>query len=166
MAYTMIAERGIQKVRKQRESALIVLANARVLESEGWQVVIIDGEGTDFDLAEFEAGPAQQVKSWFRPRPQRVEEPVGLIAVETIAEQDEAEAVVAAELAAEEREAHDVETAVTDELDEAELDEAEFDGAASDEIDDIDEAEFDEIEFEDDEDEDAEEAEREIEPAE
>ena len=58
MAYTMIAERNSQKVRKERESALIVLANARVMQSEGWQVVIVDSDGTDFDPRTFEASVA------------------------------------------------------------------------------------------------------------
>src|SRR5581483_1546788 len=55
MAYTMIAERNNQKVRKQRESALIVLANAEVMQSEGWQVVIVDNDGSDFEPRAFEA---------------------------------------------------------------------------------------------------------------
>lgn len=125
MAYTMIAERDNQKVRKQRESALIVLANARLLESEGWQVVIVDDEGADFDVAEFEAGPAQQVTSWFRAKPQQVEAPATATDAGIFTEQDEVEAAIAAELAAEEREARDV---TVSEL--HEFDEADFEGPA------------------------------------
>jgi hypothetical protein len=54
VAYKMVAERDDQKVIKERASALIVLANARVWESEGWQVMITDAEGKDFDPSGFE----------------------------------------------------------------------------------------------------------------
>jgi hypothetical protein len=54
VAYTMVAERDNQKVKKERASALIVLANARVWESEGWQVMITDPEGKEFDPTGFE----------------------------------------------------------------------------------------------------------------
>jgi hypothetical protein len=54
VAYRMVAERDDQKVIKERASALIVLANARVWESEGWQVMITDTEGKEFDPAGFE----------------------------------------------------------------------------------------------------------------
>jgi len=50
----MVAERDNQKVRKERASALIALANARVWESEGWQVMITDPEGKEFDPAGLE----------------------------------------------------------------------------------------------------------------
>jgi septal ring-binding cell division protein DamX len=49
----MVAERDNQTFRKQRTSALIVLANARVWESEGWQVMITDPEGQAFAPAQF-----------------------------------------------------------------------------------------------------------------
>ena len=45
LAYTMVAERDDHKVTKERTSALILLANARVWASEGWQVVITDADG-------------------------------------------------------------------------------------------------------------------------
>lgn len=153
MAYTMIAERDNQKVRKQRESALIVLANARLLESEGWQVVIVDDEGADFDVAEFEAGPAQQVTSWFRAKPQQVEAPATATDAGIFTEQDEVEAAIAAELAAEEREARDV---TVSEL--REFDEAGFEGPAPGAIDvadleledsEIENLELEDLEFED-----------------
>jgi hypothetical protein len=54
VAYRMVAERDDQKVIKERASGLIVLANARVWESEGWQVIITDAEGKEFDPAGFE----------------------------------------------------------------------------------------------------------------
>jgi hypothetical protein len=54
LAYTMVAERGDQKVTKERTSALILLANARVWTSEGWQVVITDADGKQLDPASFE----------------------------------------------------------------------------------------------------------------
>jgi hypothetical protein len=54
VAYKMVAERDDQKFIKERASALIVLANARVWESEGWQVMITDAEGKEFDPSGFE----------------------------------------------------------------------------------------------------------------
>ena len=54
LAYTMVAERDNQKVTKERTSALILLANARVWASEGWQVVITDADGKQLDPAGFE----------------------------------------------------------------------------------------------------------------
>jgi hypothetical protein len=50
----MVAERNDQKIIKERASALIVLANARVWESEGWQVKITDADGAEFDPAGLE----------------------------------------------------------------------------------------------------------------
>ena len=74
MAYTMIAERNNQKVRKQRESALMVLANAQVMQSEGWQVVIVDNDGSDFEPRAFEASLAERF-SWYQVKPQPVVAP-------------------------------------------------------------------------------------------
>ena len=54
MAYKMIAERDNQTFTRERSSAYIVLANARVWASEGWQVKITDGDGKEFGPAEFE----------------------------------------------------------------------------------------------------------------
>jgi hypothetical protein len=64
----MVAERDDQKVIKERASALILLANARVWESEGWQVMITDAEGKEFDPAGFEKllGPGY---TWSPPEP-------------------------------------------------------------------------------------------------
>jgi hypothetical protein len=70
LAYTMVAERDNQKVTKERTSALILLANARVWASEGWQVVITDADGKQLDPAGFEnwltpaeSSPLQPVNS-------------------------------------------------------------------------------------------------------
>jgi hypothetical protein len=70
LAYTMVAERNNQKVTKARTSALILLANARVWASEGWQVSITDGDGKALDSASFEnwlgpieASPLQPVNA-------------------------------------------------------------------------------------------------------
>ncbi|MBV8698621.1 hypothetical protein [Bradyrhizobium sp.] len=54
MAYKMIAARDNQTLTRERSSAYIVLANARALASQGWQVKITDGEGKQFGPAEFE----------------------------------------------------------------------------------------------------------------
>jgi len=104
MAYTMIAEREQQKIRKQRESALIVIANAQVMEAEGWQVVITDEDGNSLPLAEFEASLSQKFSSWYKAKsrpvvPTTIPGPNLFAASAT----DDAapEAVVAAELAAE-----------------------------------------------------------------
>ncbi len=120
MAYTMIAERDNQKVRKQRESALIVLANARVLKNQGWQVVIVNDDGKDFNLAAFEAGLAQKFSSWFQATTQEASLP---------ADGDEAaaeatEALVAAEMVAEAMEAEEMEA---EEHELQEVDESDFD---------------------------------------
>jgi hypothetical protein len=61
LAYTMVAERDNQRVTKERTSALILLANARVWASEGWQVSITDADGKELDSAGFEnwLGPVE-----------------------------------------------------------------------------------------------------------
>jgi uncharacterized protein YjbI with pentapeptide repeats len=154
MAYTMIAERNHQKVRKQRESALILLANARVMQAEGWHVVILDDSGRDFDPRAFETSLAEKF-SWYEVKP----EPVPSPAIEPADEELEAEALVAAELEAEELEANDleaeelegVELALHDvdeaEFDDDDLEDEDFEAAELDETD-REEAELDEMEFE------------------
>jgi len=144
MAYTMIAERNNQKVRKQRESALIVLANARVLQSEGWQVVILDDKGSDFEPRAFEASLAERF-SWYQVKPELVVVPSP--AAEPANEQLEAEALIAAELEAEDAEAEQIESASLHDVDEADFDETDLDAA---ELKDphLEEAELDEMEFE------------------
>ncbi|WP_407154242.1 hypothetical protein [Bradyrhizobium sp. STM 3557] len=147
MAYTMIAERNNQKVRKQRESALIVLANALMLQSEGWQVVIVDGDGSDFEPRAFEASLAKRF-SWYQVKP----EPV--VAPEPADEQLEAEALVAAALEAEDIEADELEMAGHEiqDIDESDFDEADFEDADLEETmfedADHDETELTEMEFE------------------
>jgi hypothetical protein len=54
VAYRMIAERENTKVNFQRESRLLIAAKARVFSSEGWKVVVTDGEGKSYAPAEFE----------------------------------------------------------------------------------------------------------------
>ncbi|GLH75146.1 hypothetical protein SSBR45G_00540 [Bradyrhizobium sp. SSBR45G] len=104
MAYTMIAERESQKIRKQRESALIVIANAQVMAAEGWTVVITDEDGNILPLAEFEAGLSQKFSSWYKAKSRPVVPttiPGPNLFAEPAADEAEPEAVVAAELAAE-----------------------------------------------------------------
>jgi hypothetical protein len=50
----MIAERENEKVRIERQSALIIVAKARVWVREGWQVVITDEAGKTYAPAEFD----------------------------------------------------------------------------------------------------------------
>jgi hypothetical protein len=50
----MVAERDNETFRSERSSAYIVLANARIWASEGWQVTITDGDGKAFGPTEFE----------------------------------------------------------------------------------------------------------------
>jgi len=50
----MVAEREDDIVRKERNSALVVLASARVWASEGWRVTITAADGKEFDPAGFE----------------------------------------------------------------------------------------------------------------
>jgi hypothetical protein len=104
MAYTMVAERDSQKIRKQRESALIVLANAKVMEAEGWQVVITDEEGNSQPLAAFEASLTEKFSSWYKPTPRpfvATTVPSPNMFAEPVAGDAGPEAIVAAELAAE-----------------------------------------------------------------
>ena len=54
MAYKMIAERENEKVNVERESRLLIVAKAKVFSSEGWSVVVTDGEGTKYQPAEFD----------------------------------------------------------------------------------------------------------------
>ncbi|WP_316164724.1 MULTISPECIES: hypothetical protein [unclassified Bradyrhizobium] len=128
MAYTMVAEREQQTIRKQRESALIVLANAQVMEAEGWQVVITDEDGNSMPLAEFEAGISQKFSSWYKAK-QRPVVPTTIPAPNLFATpaNDDAgpEAVVAAELAAEQVETAEVQEAPVQEIAEDDFETAE-----------------------------------------
>lgn len=129
MAYTMIAERGNQTMRKQRDSALIVLANARSLQSEGWQVVIRSDDGKDVDLGAFAASLPQTVSSWFKAAPQQPEPAAAVAVAEATDPSDpdvsEAEAAVAAALAAEAGEAEEL---MLQHIDETEFDDLEDEG--------------------------------------
>jgi hypothetical protein len=59
LAYKMVAEREGDKFRNERNSALVVLANARVWASGGWQVTITTADGTEYDPAGFETSLEQ-----------------------------------------------------------------------------------------------------------
>jgi len=54
VAYRMIAERENVKVNSERESRLLIVTKARVFSSEGWKVVVTDGEGKSYAPDEFE----------------------------------------------------------------------------------------------------------------
>lgn len=54
LAYKMIAERENAKYSFARESRLLIVAKAKVWASEGWQVVITDPDGKDYQAAEFD----------------------------------------------------------------------------------------------------------------
>lgn len=54
MPYQIVATRGAEVLRSQRESLLIAAAKARVWASVGWAVVVTDPEGEVVDPAEFE----------------------------------------------------------------------------------------------------------------
>ncbi|XUM21376.1 hypothetical protein ACRAVF_29255 [Bradyrhizobium oligotrophicum S58] len=134
MAYTMVAEREQQKIRKQRESALIVLANAQVMEAEGWQVVITDEDGNSLPLAEFEAGISQKFSSWYKAK-QRPVVPTTIPAPNLFAtpanDDAEPEAIVAAELAAEQVETAEVQEAAVQEIAEDDFETAETANAST-----------------------------------
>lgn len=94
MAYTMVAERDNQRVTKERTSALILLANARVWASEGWQVSITDADGKELDSAGFE--------NWLGPMEASPLQPLHAAPLEAPHEQD-----LSAELDAEGHEARE-----------------------------------------------------------
>ena len=54
MAYRMIAERENETVNYERESRLLIVAKAKIFSSEGWKVVVTDGEKT-YQPEEFDA---------------------------------------------------------------------------------------------------------------
>ena len=54
MACTMIAERGNERVQVERESLLIIAAKANIWASEGWSVVVTDGDGKTYRAGDFE----------------------------------------------------------------------------------------------------------------
>lgn len=50
----MIAERDNEKVRVERESRLWIVAKARIWASEGWSVVVTDGDGRSYGPEQFD----------------------------------------------------------------------------------------------------------------
>jgi hypothetical protein len=54
LTYQIVAIRENETVKCERRSVLIAIAKARVWASEGWQVVITDGEGKTLEPAEFD----------------------------------------------------------------------------------------------------------------
>ena len=54
MAYKIVAEKDDETVTTERTSLLIAVAKARVWSSEGWNVVVTDGDGTQLDPAKFD----------------------------------------------------------------------------------------------------------------
>jgi len=50
----MIAERENETVNYERESRLLIVAKAKIFSSEGWKVVVTDGEKT-YQPEEFDA---------------------------------------------------------------------------------------------------------------
>jgi hypothetical protein len=111
----MVAERDNQRVTKERTSALILLANARVWASEGWQVSITDADGKELDSAGFE--------NWLGPMEASPLQPLHAAPLEAPHEQDlSAEAEQAAEEADESYEAQASEEA---EAEDAESEDAE-----------------------------------------
>jgi hypothetical protein len=54
MSYKIVATKEDQTVSSARQSLLIAAAKARVWASEGWQVIVTDGEGKTLDPADFE----------------------------------------------------------------------------------------------------------------
>ena len=54
LAYQIVAIRENEKVSCERMSVLIAIAKARVWASEGWQVVVTDGEGKTLEPADFD----------------------------------------------------------------------------------------------------------------
>jgi hypothetical protein len=109
LAYTMVAERDNQRVTKQRTSALILLANARVWASEGWQVVITDADGKALDSAGFE--------NWLGPVEASPLQPISATPLEELQEQNlSVEAELPAEDSEESRQAEEMEDARSEEL--------------------------------------------------
>jgi len=54
MPYKIVATRGDEVLRSERESLLIAAAKARVWARVGWDVVVTDAEGQKVDPIEFE----------------------------------------------------------------------------------------------------------------
>lgn len=54
LVYRIVAKRESETVRIDRTSLLLAVAKARVWSSEGWEVVVTDGEGKPLDPAGFD----------------------------------------------------------------------------------------------------------------
>jgi hypothetical protein len=54
MSYKIVATKEDQTMRSVRQSLLIAAAKARVWASEGWEVVVTDGEERTLDPGDFE----------------------------------------------------------------------------------------------------------------
>jgi hypothetical protein len=54
MSYKVVATKEEQTMRWVRQSLLIAAAKARVWASEGWEVIVTDGEERTLDPADFE----------------------------------------------------------------------------------------------------------------
>ena len=54
MVYRIVSERDNAKVTTERNSLLVAVARARVWASEGWQVVVTDGDGKVIEAADFD----------------------------------------------------------------------------------------------------------------
>lgn len=98
----MVAERDNQRVTKERTSALILVANARVWASEGWQVSITDADGKEFDPAGFE--------NWLGPIEASPLQPLHAVPLEAPQELAAAEAELTAEESDEVQETDQVQT--------------------------------------------------------
>jgi len=64
LAYKISAARENEKMESERASSLIAVAKARIWASEGWQVVITDQDGREFNPAQFD-----DLSPWKRAAP-------------------------------------------------------------------------------------------------
>ena len=70
MSYKIVATKEDETVRWVRHSLLIAAAKARVWASEGWQVVVTDGDEKTLDPADFEKlFEVRQAASVTEPQP-------------------------------------------------------------------------------------------------
>jgi len=76
MSYKIVATKEDQTMRSVRQSLLIAAAKARVWASEGWEVVVTDGEERTLDPADFEKlFEAKQALTLAHTDPQPLPEP-------------------------------------------------------------------------------------------
>jgi hypothetical protein len=115
----MVAERDNQRVTKERTSALILLANARVWASEGWQVSITDADGKELDSAGFE--------NWLGPVEASPLQPLHATPLEAPHEQDLS---AEAELVADDAEGH--EARASEEVESEDLESEDFESEEAD----------------------------------